>query len=99
MTRLTTGLLTQYASDCFYALRAGAFTRNAICTGLEGNLQHELNIARFTIAGARRVTAVPRPADQSAAGEAGVRVAQIQPVEDVEDLRRFRRGRFVMKRS
>src|SRR5215470_9031506 len=87
MASLTAAPLTQCASDCFCALRAGAFTRNASCIGLEEKLQHKLNVAWLAVADARRVATVPRPADQSASGEAGVRVAQIQPVEDVENLR------------
>src|SRR5690349_7254694 len=87
MANLTAASPTHCASDCFCALRAGAFTHNAIYLDLEEKLQHELNIARLAVADARRVAAVPRPADQSAAGDAGVRVAQIQAVEDVENLR------------
>src|SRR5262245_39774895 len=87
MTSLTVGLLTQCAHDCIRSLRAGAIMRNAICTGLEEKLRHKLNVARLAIADARRVVAVARPADQSAAGNVGARPAQIQSVEDVENLR------------
>jgi hypothetical protein len=66
MTSLTSESLTQCDSDCFCALRAGAFTRNAICLGLEEELQHELNIAWFAIADARRVAAVARSRNQPA---------------------------------
>src|SRR5262245_56273116 len=87
MTSLTVWLMAQCASDCFCALRAGAFARKALCIGLEEKLHHELNIARFAVADAGRVGAVPRPADQSAARNARAGSSQIQPVEDVENLR------------